>query len=206
MQKTMQALRAVQMELNAPKNQYNSFGKYNYRSLEDILEAVKPLLAKHKLTLIITDEVKEVGGSFMTVNSEKGKFSEWRKDVYQYVEATAKLAGEDGQIEVKASAGIDFHKKGMDMSQAVGAASSYARKYALNGLFLIDDVKDADSTNTHGKGKANPEAKKKIEAGKPSFKMAAQYIEKNPDKGIAFLKEKYDIDAKTLKALEELVS
>ena len=117
---------ALQAELKAPKNQYNSFGKYKYRNQEDILEATKPLLAKHQLGLTITDEVKELGGLL-------------------FIEARAVLHSEGNQIESKAQAGIDPNKKGMDIAQTFGSSSSYARKYALNGLLLIDDTKDADS-------------------------------------------------------------
>lgn len=128
----MTKLTEIQNELKAPKNQYNSFGKYKYRSCEDILEAVKPLLKKHDCTLTITDEVKEVGGLI-------------------FVEAIATITDSEGSQVVKAQAGIDPNRKGMDIAQSFGSSSSYARKYALNGLFLIDDTKDADATNTHGK-------------------------------------------------------
>ena len=124
---------AVQTELKAPKNQYNSFGKYSYRNQEDILESVKPLLAKYNLSLTITDEVKSIEGAL------------------PYIEARAILHAPDGSVEAKAQAGIDPNRKGMDIAQSFGSSSSYARKYALNGLFLIDDTKDADSTNTHDK-------------------------------------------------------
>ena len=124
----------LQTELKAPKKQYNSFGKYNYRSCEDILEAVKPLLEKYNLSLMLTDTVQEVAG-------------------VPYTEAKAVLHCPDGTIECKAQAGINLNKKGMDVAQSFGASSSYARKYALNGLFLIDDTKDADSTNKHGNEK-----------------------------------------------------
>ena len=124
----------VQKELKAPKNQRNKFGNYNYRSCEDILEAVKPLLEKYSLSLMITDEVKEVCG-------------------IPYVQARAVLHCPDGKIEATAQAGIDPNRKGMDISQSFGSSSSYARKYALNGLLLIDDTRDADVTNTHGKEK-----------------------------------------------------
>ena len=130
MKKTMEQLIKIQSELKAPKNQYNAFGKYKYRSQEDILEALKPLLAKYKCTLTISDEIKEVGGLV-------------------FVEATAKFSDGKQTIEVTAQAGIT-ERKGMDLSQSFGSSSSYARKYALNGLFLIDDTKDADATNTHG--------------------------------------------------------
>ena len=125
----------LQTELKAPKNQRNNFGKYNYRSCEDILESVKPLLAKYGLSLMITDEVKEVCG-------------------IPYVQARAVLHCPDGKMESTAQAGIDPNRKGMDISQSFGSSSSYARKYALNGLLLIDDTKDADVTNTHGKQKS----------------------------------------------------
>jgi uncharacterized protein YifE (UPF0438 family) len=129
----MKALTEIQNELKAPKNQYNSFGKYKYRSCEDILEAVKPLLKKHNCTLTITDSVEEVGSMV-------------------YVEAECVLRSKDDEVIVRAQAGIDPNRKGMDIAQSFGSSSSYARKYALNGLFLIDDTKDADATNEHGKG------------------------------------------------------
>lgn len=121
-------LAAIQRELKAPKGQYNSFAKYNYRSCEDILEAVKPLCVKNNATLILNDTVREISGRF-------------------YVVATATLADQesDGVVEANAYAREPQDKKGMDDSQITGMASSYARKYALNGLFCIDDTKDADT-------------------------------------------------------------
>ncbi len=137
----MKQLINIQAELKAPKNQFNSFGKYHYRNAEDILEALKPLLKKHECTLTLNDEIK-TAGSIM------------------YVESTATLCFEGNCIEVKAQAGIDPNRKGMDIAQAFGASSSYARKYALSGLFLLDDSKDADATNTHGKEDLSPLKKK----------------------------------------------
>ena len=127
-------LLAVQSELKAPKGQYNSFGKYKYRSCEDIVEAVKPILAKYKALIMLDDEIVEIAGRF-------------------YVKATARfLDCESGDSTgVSAYAREDESKKGMDGAQVTGATSSYARKYALNGLLAIDDTKDADATNTHGK-------------------------------------------------------
>lgn len=123
----MKELISIQAELKAPKGQYNTFGKYKYRSCEDILEALKPLLLQYKCLLTISDNIKEVGSIVM-------------------VEATATITNTDGvSLSVAASAGIDVNRKGMDVSQTFGASSSYARKYALNGLFLIDDTKDADT-------------------------------------------------------------
>lgn len=123
-------LLAVQTELKAPKGKYNSFGKFKYRSCEDILEAVKPLLAKFGLMLTLSDEVVNV---FERV----------------YVRATATLTDGDKSITVSAYAREDLSKPGMSESQITGTASSYARKYALNGLFLIDDTKDADTDEYH---------------------------------------------------------
>ena len=127
-------LAAVQQALKAPKDQRNNFGNYNYRSCEGILEAVKPLLAKNELALTLSDDMVEVGGRI-------------------YVRATAILYQTvgDGRVFVSAFAREEEVKKGMASSQITGAASSYARKYALNGLFCIDDNKDSDATNTHGK-------------------------------------------------------
>lgn len=139
MEKTLhEKLVAIQSELKAPKSQTNSFGKYKYRSCEDILEAVKPLLKQHNLVLILDDQMVEVGGRV-------------------YVKAIAQLFDACDPAGVNYS-GAAFarealEKKGMDEAQITGSASSYARKYALNGLFCIDDTKDADATNDHGKAK-----------------------------------------------------
>jgi len=124
----MNKLVEIQKELKAPKGQYNSFGKYNYRSCEDILEALKPILAKHKCALLLSDKIVSIGGRV-------------------YVEATASLIdGTEVLYQVTDYAREAEIKKGMDSSQITGTASSYARKYALNGMFLIDDTKDADTT------------------------------------------------------------
>jgi hypothetical protein len=135
----MKELILIQSELKAPKNQYNAFGKYKYRTCEDILEALKPLLLKYECTLTIEDEVKEVGGIV-------------------FIEATAEIQKEMEGRSVTGQAGIEVNKKGMDLAQSFGSSSSYARKYALNGLFLIDDTKDSDATNEHGakKEELNP--------------------------------------------------
>lgn len=126
----MEKLIKIQSELKAPKNQFNNFGKYKYRSCEDILEAVKPLLLKYSCILTISDKI-------ITVNERN------------YVEATATFSDGNSTTTVTASAREEGTKKGMDGSQITGASSSYARKYALNGLFLIDDTKDSDGTNKH---------------------------------------------------------
>lgn len=136
---TLGKLADIQARLKAPKGQYNSFGGYKYRSAEDILEAVKPLLKEVDAALTLSDEMVAVGNRI-------------------YVAATARFFSTDGspEISVKAYAREEETKKGMDGAQITGAASSYARKYALNGLFAIDDTKDADATNTHGKEQTPP--------------------------------------------------
>jgi len=129
-------LQGIQSSLKAPKGQTNKFGGYSYRSAEDILTAVKPLLRKNGCTLVISDDIVGVEGRV-------------------YVKATAVLAEaeSDYSIQVNGFARESETRKGMDDSQITGSASSYARKYALNGLFAIDDTKDADATNDHGKSK-----------------------------------------------------
>lgn len=130
--KRMKELLEIQQKLKAPKGQYNHFGKYRYRSAEDILEAVKPLLREVNCTLTISDDIMQVGERI-------------------YVKATTTLRNEAGEVETTtAFAREEETKKGMDGSQITGAASSYARKYALNGLFCIDDTKDADADENGG--------------------------------------------------------
>lgn len=133
----------VQAELKAPKSKFNSFGKYKYRSLEDILEGVKPLLEKNKASLVIADSIEQVGDRY-------------------YLKATATFIDtENGEsVSNSALARESADKKGMDDSQITGTASSYARKYALNGLLLIDDTKDADTDEAHVEKEARAEKAK----------------------------------------------
>jgi len=163
-----QRLINVQSRLKAPKSQYNSFGKYAYRNQEDILEAVKPLLAENGLVMTVSDEIIGVGELMI-------------------VRAVVNVTDGTDSIKVSASAGIDTNRKGMDIAQSFGASSSYARKYALNGMFLIDDTKDADATNTHGKDAAvaTPAAKPQVK-GDDMFQKA---IDSMKEKGT---KEQYD--------------
>lgn len=122
----------IQHKLKAPKGQYNSFGKYNYRSCEDILEGVKPLLKEHNLALLIDDEIVQIGERY-------------------YVKATAKITDGREIVSATAYAREPDTKKGMDESQITGATSSYARKYALNALLCIDDTKNADTMDNSKK-------------------------------------------------------
>ena len=150
----------VQSELKAPKGQRNKFGNYNYRSAEDILEAVKPLLAANGMTMQISDSVAEVAG-------------------IPYIESMVVVSDGETDRVVTAQAGIDPNRKGMDIAQCFGASSSYARKYALNGMFLIDDTKDPDATNKH-------ESKSKRTASAPkttdTFQQALDYIKSAKNK------------------------
>ena len=132
-----QKLQGIQSSLKAPKGQTNKFGGYRYRSAEDILEALKPLLGEWGCSLVIQDDMVEVGGRV-------------------YVKATANLIDNETEsvLSTSAFAREAEVKKGMDDAQITGSASSYARKYALNGLFAIDDTKDPDATNTHGKDRS----------------------------------------------------
>lgn len=167
---------AVQQSLKAPKSQYNSFGKYSYRNQEDILEAVKPLLAANGLALTISDAVTELVGVAV-------------------ITATATLTDGTDSMSVSAQAGVDLNRKGMDIAQSFGASSSYARKYALNGLFLIDDTKDADATNTHGKSAAAPKAAPVAAPAtdEDTFSKAIDYIKgsKNSAQAVEMVLSKY---------------
>ena len=160
----MKELISIQSELKAPKSQYNKFGGYKYRKAEDILEAVKPLLAKQKCTLIITDDVVLIGNRI-------------------YVKATATIKNEKGECETTTGwAREEETKKGMDGSQITGASSSYARKYALNGLFAIDDNADSDTTNDGQHQASQQHAQTQVQ--QPA---TPQYHTNDLNEGLAFL-------------------
>ena len=154
-----QRLVNVQSRLKANKSQYNSFGKYSYRNQEDILESVKPLLAENGLIMTISDEI--IGDGF------EGNML--------IVKSTVTVSDGEKSIQVSACAGIDPNRKGMDIAQSFGSSSSYARKYALGGMFLIDDTKDADATNSHGKGASASLPTAKPVAAKPSSSGADMF-------------------------------
>ena len=163
----MKELISIQSELKAPKTQVNRFGGYKYRKAEDILEAVKPLLAKQKCTLIITDDVVLIGNRI-------------------YVKATATIKNEKGECETTNGwAREEETKKGMDGSQITGASSSYARKYALNGLFAIDDNADSDTTNDG----QHQEAKQQTQTQQPAAQQTAspQYHPNDLNEGLSYL-------------------
>lgn len=150
-----QKLIAIQTELKAPKSQFNKFGGYNYRNCEDILEEVKPLCAKHDVVPLLSDEIVMIGERY-------------------YVKGIAKITDGKDEIVTTAFARESFDKKGMDESQITGSASSYARKYALNGLFCIDDTKDADFMDNSQNKKT---ASTPVQTTKPKEKHVAGYDE-----------------------------
>lgn len=166
----MKELITIQSELKAPKTQVNNFGGYKYRKAEDILEAVKPLLAKQKCTLIITDDIVMVGNRI-------------------YVKATATLKNEKGEVEEATGwAREEESKKGMDTSQITGASSSYARKYALNGLFAIDDNADSDTINDGQHQAAQQQASPQAQAAQPAQQPATpQYHTNDVNEGLGYL-------------------
>jgi hypothetical protein len=176
-----QKLSRIQAEFKAAKSKYNSFGKYNFRSAEDILEALKPFNEKYGVLFTISEKYVELwkGGESVPV-----------------MESTATIRDIDGisRISAKSIVGIDLQQKGMQTPQAFGSASSYAKKYALGNLLLIDDTQDADATNTHGK---TATAKPKLEG--QALEKAREYIANGGS--IDAIKGKYDIAPEILKTL-----
>lgn len=178
----------IQGDLKAPKNRYNGFGKYNYRDAEGILEAVKPLLAREEILMVMSDDIETYNGR-------------------NYVVATVQLQLGESAITVYARAREEEAKKGMDGSQVTGASSSYARKYALNGLFLIDDSQDSDTSNdgSEGSKKAKkqesvpdkePEVKNAIVVGTPAFEACSKWLSESTEMifdAIGQLRTKYEI-------------
>ena len=172
-------LALIQTEFKSKKSRFNSFGKYNFRSAEDILEATKPFLLRLGVTVTVTEDLVESNQGFPILKS------------------TATISDGDGAIHAVAIVGVDLDQKGMQMPQKFGSASSYGKKYALGNLFLIDDTQDADH------GKAEPEAKKSALTIKdPAFEKAKDFIAKGGS--IDTIKKKYELDAEASKILESL--
>ena len=180
----LEKLQKIQVELKVTKNQTNAFGKYKYRSAEDILEAVKPFEDKYKVIFKITDELKELAG-------------------HVYVDSEAKIidaesTDRESSISSSAQAIIDFQAKGMQMPQRTGAASSYAKKYALGNLLLIDDNKDSDATNTHD-NVPQVASKPLLKIGSPEYNKVAEFMSKGGE--LSKVKLKYSISAEVENAL-----
>lgn len=182
----VEILSAIQCELKAPKSQKNKFGGYNYRSCEDIMEALKPVLAKHKAAVTVNDEIINIGNRF-------------------YVKATATLRVGDEALSNSALARECESKKGMDDAQLTGATSSYARKYALNGLFCIDDTKDADATNTHEQQNTQTPARPPAQTLKERLDACIKFLSAQPDKSLNIADERSQtIISRTQDVLNEL--
>ena len=179
-------LNYIQTTLNAPKNLYNSFGKYSYRNLEGILAGVKPLLKETGCTFTLSDNIVEVGGRV-------------------YVEAEATIHFADDSLSVRGYAREEENKKGMDSSQLTGSTSSYARKYAANGLFAIDDTIDADGYNTHDKEVSKPSKETKVshstKATISDLSKVKEMLEKDKEGTIKILNEKYELTIEQRKEL-----
>ena len=181
----LEKLQEIQTTLKVTKNQTNAFGKYKYRSAEDILEALKPFETKYKVVFKITDTLEEVAG-------------------HVYVNSEAKIIDtesidRESSVSSFAQAIIDFTAKGMQMPQRTGAASSYAKKYALGNLLLIDDNKDSDATNTHGKT-TQTVVKPILKIGTPEFNKVSEFIAKGGE--MSKVKLKYELPLNVEKALK----
>lgn len=160
----VEKLQKIQLELKAPKKQRNKFGNYNYRSAEDILEAIKPLSEKYSVLFFITEKLVVVGDKYAITS-------------YAKCMCTKSLS----EVVSEANAIIDFDAKGMQMPQRTGAASSYAKKYALGNLLLLDDTKDSDATNTHGKTTKSSESSKLLNKEHPKYETIKKYLEDGGD-------------------------
>jgi hypothetical protein len=176
----LEKLQSIQLELKAPKNQYNSFGKYKYRSAEDILEGIKPFEEKYSVLFKISDELREVAGKVF-VHSEAKVID-------------LEVTDRESSISSTAQAIIDFDAKGMQMPQRTGAASSYSKKYSLGNLLLLDDTKDSDAINTHGNSKPS------LKLGSPEYKKVKEALAGGKFT-IEQVKTKYVVSAEIEKSL-----
>jgi hypothetical protein len=178
-----QKLSLIQKEFKANKSKFNSFGKYNFRSAEDILEALKPFNEKYEVSFIITEEL--VTNDFVA-------------NTIPMLLSTATILDNNGVNEIKATAlvGVDLEQKGMQMPQKFGSASSYGKKYALGNLLLIDDTQDADATNKHDKEVKAEEELKWLNKNTPEFNKAIEYLKNGGN--IATIENKYKL-AKAVK-------
>lgn len=160
-------LALIQVEMKAKKSRFNSFGKYNFRSAEDLLEAVKPYLTKYNVSVTVTEDLVE------------------SNQIFPILKSIATISDGDGALHAVAIVGVDLDQKGMQMPQKFGSASSYGKKYALGNLFLIDDTQDPDN------GKADPVAKAKLDVADAAFEKASQFIKTGGK--IETIKAKYDL-------------
>ena len=176
-------LAQIQTKFKSKKSRFNSFGKYNFRSAEDILEATKPFLLELGVTVTINEKLDEVVGlPIMT--------------------STATITDGESLIEATAIVGVDLNQKGMNTPQQFGSASSYAKKYALGNLFLIDDTADSDATNDHGKKKFTPKKPTLTSTKDPAYEKAVQYVAAGGK--VAAIKAKYALSQEVEGALNTL--
>lgn len=174
-------LATIQTKFKSKKSRYNSFGKYYFRSAEDILEATKPFLLDLGVSVTVSEQIVSA-------------------DPFPIMETTAKISDGDNSITATAMVGVDLDQKGMQMPQKFGSASSYGKKYALGNLFLIDDTQDSDASNTHGKA---AKAKNKISSTKDdAYNKAVQYIQGGGK--LDAIKQKYDLAPSVETALQQL--
>lgn len=173
-------LAIIQTEFKAKKSRFNSFGKYNFRSAEDILEATKPFLQRLNVSVVVTEEL--IQSNFLE---------------FPMLQSTATISDGTRAINATAIVGVDLDQKGMQMPQKFGSASSYGKKYALGNLFLIDDTQDPDH------GKAEPKAKVKIEVGTDTFDKAKAYVKDQAT--LDTILNKYDVDPKAIAELKKLI-
>jgi hypothetical protein len=181
-------LSKIQVEFKAAKSKFNSFGKYNFRSAEDILEALKPFNEKYGVSFTINETLIGVEGANVPL-----------------LESTATIQDNNGINEISATAivGVDLQQKGMQVPQQFGSASSYGKKYALGNLLLIDDTQDPDATNTHGKPAATTEEDKKwLNVNTPEFTQAIEYLKNGGN--IEAIEKKYNLAAKTRAELRKV--
>lgn len=172
-------LAIIQTKFKSKKSRFNSFGKYNFRSAEDILEATKPYLLELGVSVVVTEKLINYPESFPIIESK------------------ATISDNLSSIYATAIVGVDLDQKGMQMPQKFGSASSYGKKYALGNLFLIDDTQDADH------GKADPKQKVKIELGTDTYKKAEAYVKDQSTLDVILAK--YDVDPEAIKALKKLI-
>ena len=178
-------LATIQTKFKSKKSRFNSFGKYNFRSAEDILEATKPFLLELGVSVTINEDIQEIGGLLVMTSTA---------DLYD---------GKDS-ISARAMVGVDLNQKGMNVPQQFGSASSYAKKYALGNLFLIDDTADSDATNDHGKKKFVPKTSKPTltSTKDPAFTKAQEYIKAGGK--VAAIKAKYSLSQEVEQQLTTL--
>ena len=179
MKELNQKLAQIQTELKVKKSSYNSFGKYHFRKAEDILEAIKPFLLKHNVTVTINEEL--INDNFV-------------------LKTTATISDGMEQIHATAIVGVDSEQKGMQMPQRFGSASSYGKKYALGNLFLIDDTQDSDATNDHGQASVN--AKQWLNKGTAQYHNAIEYVKAGGK--VDSIKKKYSMNKEVEAELNSL--